>query len=1485
MPNFNFYEKFDYRKFIFLADNYHDLTSSAIVTPPLITIDDGFDFLRFTSTINGTGNFSINDQDNWAGTVASVQLKTADGDIIWTVTGISYELSNNYYDRGYTIGTQTFYGDLAELAALSNGDDVINGSDFADRLAGFNGNDTINGNKGNDWLEGWAGADSLNGGDGNDTLNGGDGNDTLKGDNGNDTLIGGSGNDVFWGGAGNDTFNGGSQMRQPWLSSTAGDSDRIETYSTSSGLSVNLTNRTILSDGNTDRYSGIEEIDGTLNKADTITGRTSDSATVGDGHSIYLYLRGGSDTVNITGYGAQQLWADGATVAYHWSKTPIQVTYGADGRTGTVTYAATTGTDAQLAGVDTLTNVGILGDSPFNDTFDLRNLKYNQLGYITDQSTGGSYNTLLLGRGGNETVQGNGLTNLHFGAVTTSTNGLGVNINLTTATAQSLSNLSTNGVTLGSVTFTGVRGVTGTQFADTLTGGVNDKFESFRGDGGNDTIDGGSGWDRADYRLSTDGVTINLAAGTASSTSQGTDSLRSIEDIRGSMFNDTFNASGFVGGAPSATNNVSSYWWGLNAFTPDGGNDVINGNGSTRIDYSNAMVAVKVDLSTGIADARVEADKSTSGYLTVGRDTFTGVYEVRGTAFDDELLGGGAGRTSTGNPVEVFWGGAGNDTINGMGGWDAAAYGSSPTAINVNLTLAIGNIQDGWGFTDTVTNVEEFVGSYYNDTFLGNTADQSFVGGKGNDTMDGGSGYDEVGFGNDEAGVTVRLGGWVGTTGSLPTGYAGSAIDGWGDIDVFKNIDGVEGSGFNDTITGDANNNRLDGRGGADTIDGGDGVDWVEYNQAMVGISVDLSQGKALDDGQGIGIAAQSAAVEQDTLRNIENVLGGYGNDLIIGSSLANELDGGAGNDTLNGGDGNDTLKGGIGNDSINGGAGSDTAKFTGAKSDYTITQGDGGSLTVVDKTASRDGSDQLTDIEFLSFSDGTISSTQTTDTIAPTVATYSPADNATAVAVGSNIVLTFSEAVQKGTGNIVISNGTNTRTIAVGDAQITAIGNTVTINPTTDLLPNSTYYVQMASGVIKDQAGNNYTGISGTSTLNFTTAIQDTLAPRVTAFSPADNATAVAVGSNIVLTFSEAIAAGTGNIEIRSGSATGTVAESFNAATSTRLTLSGDTLTIDPTSNLDNSTKYFVTFAAGTVKDVAGNSYAGIKTYDFTTVAAPITGTTGNDSLTGTTGIDTINGLAGNDILSGLGGLDVMNGDEGSDIYMVALSTAHPGAEISDTGLNGTDEVRYSATTGTLTLYAGDLGIETVVLGTGTDAAAVVTGTAGVSVNASAVTNGLTLTGNAGINTLTGTNYDDTLIGNGGNDILLGGLGNDRLLGGLGKDTMTGGAGLDTFRFETAPNATTNLDTIADFSLVDDTIELENGIFTALSSVGTLNSDRFRSGAGVTTAADSNDYLIYNTTTGALYYDANGSAAGAAIQIATFTTMPLLTASDFWIT
>jgi hypothetical protein len=111
-----------------------------------------------------------------------------------------------------------------------------------------------------------------------------------------------------------------------------------------------------------------------------------------------------------------------------------------------------------------------------------------------------------------------------------------------------------------------------------------------------------------------------------------------------------------------------------------------------------------------------------------------------------------------------------------------------------------------------------------------------------------------------------------------------------------------------------------------------------------------------------------------------------------------------------------------------------------------------------------------------------------------------------------------------------------------------------------------------------------------------------DTTAPTVSTFSPTDGATGVAVASNVVLTFSEAIARGTGNIVLRSGSATGTAVETFDAATSTRLSLSGSTLTIDPTSNLSDNTQYFVTFASGAIKDLAGNSYAGTTTYDFRT-------------------------------------------------------------------------------------------------------------------------------------------------------------------------------------------------------------------------------------------------------------------------------------------
>jgi Ca2+-binding RTX toxin-like protein len=139
----------------------------------------------------------------------------------------------------------------------------------------------------------------------------------------------------------------------------------------------------------------------------------------------------------------------------------------------------------------------------------------------------------------------------------------------------------------------------------------------------------------------------------------------------------------------------------------------------------------------------------------------------------------------------------------------------------------------------------------------------------------------------------------------------------------------------------------------------------------------------------------------------------------------------------------------------------------------------------------------------------------------------------------------------------------------------------------------------------------------------------------------------------------------------------------------------------------------------------------------------------------------------------------------------------------------------------------------------------------------------------------------DNIIIGNTGLNILIGGQGSDTLNGGLGKDTLTGGSDSDIFIFNTVPNTKTNLDTITDFNVTDDTIQLENAVFTGLVGTGTLDSTMFRSGAGVTAAGDSSDRIAYNTTTGALYYDADGLGGTAAVQIALIGNKANLTFDD----
>jgi VCBS repeat-containing protein len=191
-----------------------------------------------------------------------------------------------------------------------------------------------------------------------------------------------------------------------------------------------------------------------------------------------------------------------------------------------------------------------------------------------------------------------------------------------------------------------------------------------------------------------------------------------------------------------------------------------------------------------------------------------------------------------------------------------------------------------------------------------------------------------------------------------------------------------------------------------------------------------------------------------------------------------------AGDDTFSGLGGDDRFVASGGNDLIDGGtngANGDTAVYTGARSDYTITLQSGSFVITDNRAGSADGVDTVVNVERFEFSDRTLTAAQLTDATGPVLTTATPADNAGAVAAGSNIVLTFDEAVAAGTGNIVISNGAgDTRTISINDAsQVTISGNTVTVNPTADLTAGASYDVTMASGVITDAAGNAFGGIA----------------------------------------------------------------------------------------------------------------------------------------------------------------------------------------------------------------------------------------------------------------------------------------------------------------------------------------------------------------------------------------------------------------------
>ncbi|APG85660.1 alkaline phosphatase [Sinorhizobium americanum CCGM7] len=224
----------------------------------------------------------------------------------------------------------------------------------------------------------------------------------------------------------------------------------------------------------------------------------------------------------------------------------------------------------------------------------------------------------------------------------------------------------------------------------------------------------------------------------------------------------------------------------------------------------------------------------------------------------------------------------------------------------------------------------------------------------------------------------------------------------------------------------------------------------------------------------------------------------------------------------------------------------------------------------------------------------------------------------------------------------------------------------------------------------------------------------------------------------------------------------------------------------------------------------------------------------TGNglaNRLTGNAAANILSGGAGNDTLDGGQGADNLVGGSGSDAYIVDKK----GDKVVEAVNAGTDLVKSSIS---LTLAAN---VENLVL----------TGNASISGKGNALANAIT--GNAAANTLDG---------------------------GAGSDLLSGNAGRDQFVFSTALGAS-NVDHIRDLSAMDDTIVLSSKIFTTLMP-GTLSPGLFKEVAAA--KVDASDRILYDSRTGALFYDADGSAAGKAVQFAHLDNKAAITSADFFI-
>ena len=387
-----------------------------------------------------------------------------------------------------------------------------------------------------------------------------------------------------------------------------------------------------------------------------------------------------------------------------------------------------------------------------------------------------------------------------------------------------------------------------------------------------------------------------------------------------------------------------------------------------------------------------------------------------------------------------------------------------------------------------------------------------------------------------------------------------------------------------------------------------------------------------------------------------------------------------------------------------------------------------------------------------------------------------------------------------------------------------------------------------------------------------------------------------------------DTLTGGDGNDSLNGGTGTDT-ADFSDRTTAVVLTLNGAT----------NATATIGGVAEDTIiniENITGGSAADTLTGD--TLANFLIGNGGNDTLTGGDGNDTLRGGDGNDSLDGGNGTaDYVEFSDKSVAVVLTLNgannaTATIGGVAEDTIVN-IENVTGGLAADTLTgdslanvllgnsgndTLAGGGGNDTLRGGSGNDSLDGGSGTADTAdfsdkttavvltlngaTNATATVGGVAEDTIVNIENITGGSAADTLTGDGLANFLIGNGGNDTLSGLGGNDTLTGSDGTDTFLFSTAPNSSTNRDTITDFTSATDKLSFSRAVYSGFGTQTALTSGQFASGANLTAATTTSQRFIYDTSSGILRFDSDGSGVTASIQVAVLSSKPTIVFGDF---